>query len=502
MVDENEFRRVSGILLDSIYNTATGQGVLGRDPALCTTIAAPPILSRGELSNLYIGSDVARNLVNIPQEDIWRNGVIIKTKDDNQTKELTAEFAESGAVKALEDWETSAQVYGGSCLWPGVSAKGRLEDPIDDATVIQSVDFFEIFNRYELITNPQPSRTPETYDLVDNQDLANNKPGRSAPRTRIHSSRMLRRVPYTISRFDSVYMYQGWGPSLFTTLWLPIRGYLAAWAATEDLLRSFAQAYFSIKNLANLAAENNITAIQARIDAMLAAQSTMGAMLLDADSEEYGRQSTPITGLPELHDRYQSRLSHAARVPQTLLFGQSPGGMNATGESDIRLYYARIKSLQMKEISPNVKKLANLYFRSLKASTKGKVPEFEIVFPPLWEESRLEKADTRKKLLEGDFILKNIGAVTAHEVANSRMTSLDNFEIIPDPEAQALIKERDMEMLELPVVDPNAPAPAANVSGSRGTSKETDAPAAKGAPVPKSGLVDPAEKTRHTLSGQ
>lgn len=498
-------RKMLAKVMDSLYNEATGRGMFERDPSMQNRIAPPPLLVEEECSNLYIGSDVAKNVINIPLDDIWRSGVILKTDDAQQTNEISKYFEDLGAWKALKEFEIAAQVYGGAILWPGISGGGRLENRLAPDAVIKSIDFFEIFNRFEV--NPLPSgitRRPEAYDILAGMDLANAPPGTTSAVHGLHESRVIRRVPITVSRRIALNRYMGWGPSFYVALWQAIRGYTAAWDSTEDLLRSFAQAYFKMKGLAELASTNGIDEINARLDAMLIAQSTMGLMLLDSESEEYGRQSTPMTGLPDLHDKYQARLSHAARIPQTLLFGQAPSGLDATGESDIRLYYDRISALRNQEIAPTVKALAQFCLRAQNSPTKGVVPDFKVVFPPLWEATALEKAQTRKTNTEADYIYINAGVFTASEVRATRVEEATNTEIIPDEEVTEQLEElseakiaQQIEMAKQPVVEPNAPADGP--TGARAHSKDDDLPAAKGPSVPKSGV---SEQMRHKISGE
>ncbi|MFQ8761936.1 MAG: anti-CBASS protein Acb1 family protein [Intestinimonas sp.] len=50
-------------------------------------------------------------------------------------------------------------------------------------------------------------------------------------------------------------------------------------------------------------------------------------------------------------------LSGASRIPVTKLFGRSPAGMNATGESDLRNYYDYVDTLREAKLRPILEKL-------------------------------------------------------------------------------------------------------------------------------------------------
>ena len=49
---------------------------------------------------------------------------------------------------------------------------------------------------------------------------------------------------------------------------------------------------------------------------------------------------------------FATLVSAAADIPTTRLFGRSPAGMSATGESDLRNYYDRVKTVQEMDVYP------------------------------------------------------------------------------------------------------------------------------------------------------
>lgn len=64
-------------------------------------------------------------------------------------------------------------------------------------------------------------------------------------------------------------------------------------------------------------------------------------------------------------------LSGASRIPVTKLFGRSPAGMNATGESDLRNYYDYVDTLREAKLRPILEKLLPV----LAMSAWGAVPD-------------------------------------------------------------------------------------------------------------------------------
>ena len=61
--------------------------------------------------------------------------------------------------------------------------------------------------------------------------------------------------------------------------------------------------------------------------------------------------SANVSGLDALLDKFAVRLSAAADIPMTRLFGTSPAGMNATGESDTRNWYDTVQAIREQRAS-------------------------------------------------------------------------------------------------------------------------------------------------------
>ena len=118
-------------------------------------------------------------------------------------------------------------------------------------------------------------------------------------------------------------------------------------------------------------------------------QSNEGITLLDA-TDEFEAHSYGFGGLSDMLIQFGQQLSGAAQIPMVRLFGQSPAGLNATGDSDIRNYYDFINSSQENRLRQPVQLLLDLSYRSLFGAP---LPQgFNFAFSPLWQLSDVEKA--------------------------------------------------------------------------------------------------------------
>lgn len=121
-------------------------------------------------------------------------------------------------------------------------------------------------------------------------------------------------------------------------------------------------------------------------------KSNFGMQLVNRGDQIKNTQYT-FTGLQEVYDSMCLDLSGASRIPVTKLFGRSPAGMNATGESDLRNYYDYVDTLREAKLRPILEKLLPV----LAMSAWGAVPDgLDITFPPLWTPTAAEVAEIAK----------------------------------------------------------------------------------------------------------
>ena len=84
----------------------------------------------------------------------------------------------------------------------------------------------------------------------------------------------------------------------------------------------------------------------------------------------------------------------AARTPVTKLFGRSPAGLNATGESDMQNYYDYIDGLRENDLRPIIERLLPI----MALSAWGMIPDdLDISFPPMQTADAKEQAEITER---------------------------------------------------------------------------------------------------------
>lgn len=84
--------------------------------------------------------------------------------------------------------------------------------------------------------------------------------------------------------------------------------------------------------------------------------SNSGMQLIGPQDEFQTFQYT-FAGLNDIYQSFMMDLAGATKIPVTKLFGRSPAGMNATGESDLQNYYETVMQAQEANLAPVLDKL-------------------------------------------------------------------------------------------------------------------------------------------------
>src|SRR5690606_4997558 len=105
-------------------------------------------------------------------------------------------------------------------------------------------------------------------------------------------------------------------------------------------------------------------------------------------------------------------------IPVTLLLGRAPAGLQATGASDIRLFYDSMKAGQERLIRPRLNRVVQLLFRAKAGPTGGVEPDnWALEFRPLWQKTDREIAEERFLVAQADQVYATIGALRPEEIA-------------------------------------------------------------------------------------
>lgn len=468
---------------DGWKNIITGLGT-ARDKRTGTQIAPALVQgSRDEFDAWYASDHTAAKIARLPAREMTREGITLQVDDSVEGEEVKTEasvgdklITAKQVMQAFDDLSVMgritealvwARVHGGSLIYMSVEDGSDRTEPLD-LNNIKEFKFLKVYDRWECEIervvegdldeerNGEPDEYKITPDPQHSTDMTDG--------FLVHASRVIRLDGVRTSH-RRMQLNSGWADSVYTSMRTTLEDYGISWAAITHLLQDFSQAVFKMQGLADAVMQSEGNEVLNRMMMMDLCRSVARAIPVDAEGEDFSRTPTPMGGLPETIDRLMLRLADAAEMPVTLLFGQSPAGLNATGDGDIRFFYDQIRAKQEETVRPPLDRIFDVLFASKAGPTNGVEPEnWSYSFDPLWQETDKQKAETRKVQAEADSIYLADGVLDPEEVAMSRFGG-DTYstDTVLDMEKRAEIAE--MEELEPepvpPVLDPNAPVPPA-----------------------------------------
>jgi uncharacterized protein len=207
---------------------------------------------------------------------------------------------------------------------------------------------------------------------------------------KVHHSRVLRlegiRLPYWQRVMENL-----WSISVLERLWDRMLAFDSATTGMAQLAYKAYQRYIKIEGYREVIAEggqamNNLTQFVSFIQQFA---SSEGVVIIDQKDDFAVVQQPSFTGLAECVVHLGQQNSGAMEIPLVRLFGQSPVGLNSTGESDLRTYYDGINKKQNREMRVPVTKIYRMIAQTLGI---GWSEDATIEFKSLWVLSDDQKA--------------------------------------------------------------------------------------------------------------
>jgi phage-related protein (TIGR01555 family) len=168
------------------------------------------------------------------------------------------------------------------------------------------------------------------------------------------------------------------------------------------------------------------------------------------------------TGMPDIMAAYRTAAAAAADMPATVLWGISPQGMNATGDSDIQLWHKTIKGRQDLDLRPCMTQID----AALVPSALGKVDDaIWYDWAPLSSQSEKDEATTFFTFMQGVEKLQATNALPTIAFEKALQNTLEERSWLPglgDALAEIAEDERFPSLSEPDVdangnpIDPNA----------------------------------------------
>src|SRR6185437_7701108 len=131
-----------------------------------------------------------------------------------------------------------------------------------------------------------------------------------------------------------------WGQSVLERLFDRLLAFDSTTQGTAQLVYKAHLRTYKVENLREIIAMGGpaLDGLQKQIEFIRSTQTNEGMTLMDT-KDEFEAHSYTFSGLDNVLLQFAQQCSGALDIPMVRLFGQSPAGLNATGESDLRTYY-------------------------------------------------------------------------------------------------------------------------------------------------------------------
>lgn len=407
---------------DGLTSLVSGMNDPMRDK-MATTYYGGQCLTDLELLNAYRFTWLGRKIVDIPAQDAVRKGRDWQA-DQKQIELIEKEEKRLGFWGKLLEVQVKARLWGGAALFIGTGEEDNSR-PLDVNRIGKGgIKYLTVLNRRDVSAGEiEQDVTAEWFGKPSWYEVTG-----TTSFLRIHPSRLCVFVgnPHPDPLLAGV--NTGWGDSALDSVFTAMKHSDATAANIASLVFEANVDIFKIPDfMQNLSDPEYEGRIMKRTTLAALMKGNIRALLMDA-SEEYERKQITFATLPEVMQTFLQMVSGAADIPVTRLLGQSPAGMNSTGESDMKNYHDRISSTQNMEITPAIQRLDECLIRS----ALGARPE-EIFYSwsPLEQMSEKQLAEIGKMNAETAKTLFDTGIFTGEELRTVVTTQMVESSFYP-----------------------------------------------------------------------
>jgi uncharacterized protein len=345
------------------------------------------------------------------------------------------------------------RLYGGGALLIGAQTKDPMKPLELDKIQQGGLEYVHAFHRWELtegdqikdIKDPDFGK-PEWYTINADSDLREVKIHRSRFAFFVslpHPSSALLSTPSSLNRC--------WGQSILEFV---LRAIIRSEATNENASALMEEAKLDVIQVPNLPAQLGSKEAQNRLIARFTLANQLkssNSLLLLGGEEKFDRKQISFSGIPELMQAHLQVVAGASEIPLTLLLGQAPAGLNATGDNDVRNFYDSVRQFQTTDLQDSLAPVDEALVRS----TLGDLPDGVVYeWDPLWQMSEMEKATVSKTKMDSVQVIVNTNLFAQEELRPAVADMLIDDGLLPSLDQHML---SEGEMAEL--LNANMPGP-------------------------------------------
>lgn len=384
-----------------------------------------------DLAEKYQYNGLFSKIIDRPAEEALKHGMEYNVSDADLKDFL------DDALDRL-DWEEKAvtairwaRLFGGSIIVMLLDDGGGLEEPVNWQD-IRSVEELRVYERAVVQPDPEVYRsgTAEYFDISSTYGGT----------FRVHRSRCLIFKNGSLPEYGAAQQYYYWGLPEYIRIHKDLSRALKTHTNAANMIEKSVQPVYKQRGLQSMLAGPNGDEMELkRLQVLDASRGMMNTIAVDMEGEDYDFKTFQMTGTKEILESTCNLLSAVTCIPQTILFGRSPAGENATGESDLENYYNFVEGIQKRMLKKNIRTLikaivqAGVYDGSIE--NPGNIKP---TFKPLWSLSETEKAT-----------VELTKAQRAQVAAQTAQLYIDMQAIQPDEVRQALSQDGNLNIEDI-----------------------------------------------------
>lgn len=353
-------------------------------------------LSDQQLALMYRNL-IVRRIVTLVVDDAIKNFIEVEgDQDECIVQELEALFIPEKLTEALY-WD---RLFGMSVALILADDGQELDQPIN-LKRLRRVSGVEVFDKRSVME--------DSASLYYDTDVRDVNFGKAEYYTitppngnlfKVHRSRLLIFDGETLPKLERI-ANNGAGLSCLDGIPAAINRVKTSMDKTIDIMDKVSTSLLKLQGLSNvLQTEEGTKAVIKRLDLIDYSRRLNGSVAIDKD-DEYAVFNIPLGGLTDIIQEMEQYVCAVTGYPFTKLFGRSPAGMNATGQSDMQIYYDKVRSYQKRKLRPALEYLVKLIQLSSEGPTQGKeLEKWSIKFNALQQLNDLEQANVDKTQAE------------------------------------------------------------------------------------------------------
>jgi len=342
-------------------------------------------LNQDKLTRIYRESWVAARAIDTIAEDMTKKGITIESEaSPGDIDKVQGAYYSLGLWRKLEEAIKWSRLFGGACLFIMVAEQDPETELRPETVGPGQFLGVRVFDRWQLepVGNERVVGGPRDgefmfYSVTAGPDTANS----GIIGEKIHYTRLVRFIGDDLPAWERPTVNY-WGASVLEKFYDRIKAFDEVTMHTASLISKAHLRRLGIPNLRNILGGQENQALQdglyRMMEQMRLLQSNQGITLTDAE-DQYQADSYTYSGLSDIHMVFIQQIAGAIGIPLIRLLGQTPGGLNTSGDGEWRNYYDQINTLQSSRLRDPITQLNDVIWYSENGSSPPEGTTFRFV---------------------------------------------------------------------------------------------------------------------------